>query len=87
MQVSAAERMREEARQKSDKISQTWEGRTQLVKQMMAAASAANDEKTARLRALRLEKERQEAQAGTKKAAAADPAPRPRRNVRRINCA
>jgi hypothetical protein len=84
MQLSAAERMREEARQKSDKISQTWEGRTQLVKEMMAAASAANDEKTARLRALRLEKERQETQAGAKKAAEA--APRPRKSVRRINC-
>ena len=40
---------------------QVWENRTQLVKQEMAAASAANDAKTARLKALRLEKEKQDA--------------------------
>jgi hypothetical protein len=35
----------------------TWERRTSLVKQQVAAESAANDAKTARLRALRLAKE------------------------------
>jgi hypothetical protein len=38
-----------------------WETRTQLVKSELAAASAANDAKTIRLKALRLEKERQDA--------------------------
>ena len=44
-----------------DSASQIWQTRTDLVKQEMAAASAAADAKTARLRALRLEKEAQEA--------------------------
>lgn len=40
-----------------------WETRTALVKKEMAAESAANDAKTARLKALRLEKEAQDAEA------------------------
>jgi hypothetical protein len=40
-----------------------WEQRTALVKQEMAAESAYNDAKTARLKALRLEKEAQDAEA------------------------
>ena len=42
---------------------QVWQTRTDLVKQEMAAASAAIDAKTARLKALRLEKEAQQAEA------------------------
>jgi len=38
-----------------------WERRTLLVKEELAAASAANDAKTVRLRALRLEKEQRDA--------------------------
>ncbi|HEX4177272.1 MAG TPA: hypothetical protein VHY57_02495 [Rhizomicrobium sp.] len=40
---------------------QAWERRTQMVKSEMAAASAATDAKTARLRALRLAKEAEDA--------------------------
>jgi len=43
-------------------LAHVWEQRTQLVKQEMAAASAASDAKTLRLRALRLEKEKQDAE-------------------------
>src|SRR3954465_11484915 len=46
-----------------DNASQIWQNRTDLVKQEQAAASAAADAKTARLKALRLEKEAQEAEA------------------------
>ena len=42
-------------------LSQAWQQRTELVKQELAAASAATDAKTARLRALRLAKEQEEA--------------------------
>lgn len=42
-------------------LSDAWEQRTQLVKQELAAANAATDIKTAKLRALRLAKEGQEA--------------------------
>jgi hypothetical protein len=78
--------MREASRQKAEKISHTWESRTQMVKDELAAASAANDAKTARLRALRLEKEAAEAAAGAKADDAA-PAPAKKKAVRRINCA
>ena len=44
-------------------LQNVWEQRTQLVKQELAAASAANDAKTMRLKALRLERERQQAEA------------------------
>jgi len=40
-----------------------WQSRTDLVKQEMATAKKAADVKTARLRALRLEKEAQDAEA------------------------
>jgi hypothetical protein len=52
-----------------------WETRTALVKQEMAAESAANDAKTARLKALRLEKEASDAEAARIAAANAPPAP------------
>jgi hypothetical protein len=44
-------------------VASAWEQRTLLVKQERAATNAANDAKTARLRALRLERDRQEANA------------------------
>ncbi len=43
-------------------LANAWEQRTLLVKEELAAARAASDAKTARLRALRLEKERLEAE-------------------------
>ena len=46
-----------------DGAMQVWQTRTDMVKQEMAAANAAADAKTARLKALRLEKEAQEAEA------------------------
>jgi hypothetical protein len=45
----------------TDALADAWERRTSFVRNEQAAASAANDAKTARLRALRLEKEKQEA--------------------------
>jgi hypothetical protein len=51
-----------------------WEQRTALVKQQVNAESAANDAKTIRLRALRLEKEKLDAEAA---AVAAKNAPPP----------
>ena len=44
-------------------LEQVWENRKTLVKKEMEAESAANDVKTAKLRALRLEKEAQDAEA------------------------
>jgi len=44
-------------------IFDAWEKRTELVKLQINAESAANDAKTARLRALRLEKEARDAEA------------------------
>ena len=49
-----------------------WEKRTELVKLQTNAESAANDAKTIRLKALRLEKEKQDAEE-----AAANPKPAP----------
>jgi hypothetical protein len=54
---------RRDAPRTVDGASQIWQNRTNMVKQEMAAASAAADAKTARLKALRLEKEAQEAEA------------------------
>lgn len=56
-----------------------WERRTLMVKAEQAAASAATDAKTARLRALRLEKEQQDA-ANPPPA----PAPRARKTIKRV---
>ena len=42
-------------------LSDAWEQRTKLVKQEQAATNAATEAKTARLRALRLEKEERDA--------------------------
>jgi len=86
---SAASRRREAASRTAQGAAQAWERRTKLVKDEMAAASAANDAKTARLRALRLEKEADDARAAKKaaqkagKTIAAAPAPK-KRSIRRI---
>lgn len=65
----------------ADGLFQVWQARTRMVKEELAAASAANDAKTARLKALRLEKEKQDAEA-----AAANPATAKKRTiVKRIN--
>lgn len=45
-----------------DNAARVWQERTDLVKHEMEVASAASDAKTARLKALRLEKEAQEAE-------------------------
>lgn len=66
-----------------DALASAWERRTQLVRQELAATSAANDAKTARLKALRLERDRQEVDASPKPAKTIDPA-RERKRVRRI---
>jgi hypothetical protein len=82
MSESLTSKKREAALRTANSAFQVWESRTQLVKQEMAAASAANDAKTARLKALRLEKEKLEAEE-----AAANPAPAPakkRATVKRI---
>jgi hypothetical protein len=44
-------------------LAEAWDRRTLLVKREVAAANAASDAKTARLKALRLEKEREEVEA------------------------
>jgi hypothetical protein len=62
-------------------LSDAWDRRTSLVKQEMAAASAASDAKTARLKALREEKERADAQAGPSVPELAAPV---RKRVKRI---
>jgi hypothetical protein len=66
-----------------DALASAWERRTQLVKQELAAASAASDAKTARLKALRLEKERQETIACAELEASAQPA-RQRKHFKRV---
>ena len=59
-------------------LEQVWENRKTLVKKEMEAESAANDAKTARLRALRLEREALEAEAA-RNAPTAEPKPRKRK--------
>lgn len=81
---SKASRQRDAAQRTQRGVAQVWEDRKEMVKQEMAAASAANDAKTARLKALRLEKEAQDAEAA--KAAGNGPkaaAPK-KKQVRRI---
>ena len=56
--------MGEAARRNADSYFAVWEKRTILVRQEVAAQSAANDAKTARLKLLRLEKEAIDAAAG-----------------------
>lgn len=83
MTESKAARLRDAAVRTTRGLDQVWENRKTLVRQEMAAESAANDAKTARLRALRLEKEAQEAEEKRLKGENAPPAPR-KRAVRRI---
>jgi hypothetical protein len=64
------------AQRSADLFFKAWESRTQLVKKELAAASAANDAKTTRLRALRLEKERQDAEEAAALTATASPNPK-----------
>ncbi len=81
-QPTQAARKRDASQRSADGISQVWETRKSLVMKELAAESAANDAKTVRLRALRLEKERQDAQeAGARGESAA--APR-KKSVKRI---
>lgn len=58
----------------TDTAADVWQTRTDLVKKQLAAESAANDAKTARLKALRLEKEAQDAEAARRA-----PAPKTRK--------
>lgn len=79
--MSDTSKKRDAALRTADGMFQVWQARTQMVKKELAAASAANDAKTARLKALRLEKEKQEAEE-----AAANPPPAPvkKRAVKRV---
>jgi hypothetical protein len=66
-----------------DTPGQVWQTRTDLVKQEMAAANAAIDAKTARLKALRLEKEAKDAEAARLAERDAPPAPAKKTRVKR----
>jgi hypothetical protein len=57
---------------------QVWQSRTDMVKKEMQAESAANDAKTARLKAQRLEKEAVDAEAARVASENAPPAPKKR---------
>jgi hypothetical protein len=63
-------------------VSEVWEKRTWLVKKELAAESAANDAKTARLRAMRLAKEAEDAEISRIAAKDAPPA-KARKRVKR----
>jgi len=84
MTQSKDARQREGVSRTMRAVEQVWESRTALVKQEMAAESAANDAKTARLRALRLEKEKQDAEAKSLKGADTPASAPKKRAVRRI---
>jgi hypothetical protein len=64
-------------------VFEAWEKRTELVKLQTNAESAANDAKTKRLKALRLEKEAQDAEAARIAAENAPPAPVKKRTAKR----
>jgi hypothetical protein len=66
---------RKPAPRTADGVMQALDKRTELVKREVAAANAATDAKTARLKALRLEKEAQDAEAAR---LAAEKAPPPK---------
>ena len=64
MEVSISSPPRKDAsRRNADRHFAAWQQRTSQVKQQMATESAANDAKTARLKALRLAKEEEDRQA------------------------
>lgn len=71
---SAAGRKRDAMMRTANGAFQAWQDRTDLVKSERAATNAANDAKTARLKALRLEKEEQDAKDAAALKAAAPPA-------------
>jgi hypothetical protein len=73
-----------DAQRTANGIFQAWEKRTALVKQQSTAENAATDAKTARLKALRLEKEAQDAEAARIAAENAPPAPVKKRAKRKI---
>ncbi len=81
---SAAGRKRDAMMRTANGAFQAWQDRTDLVKQERAATNAANDAKTARLKALRLEKEKQDAEEAAVKAASAPPTPAKKKAVKRI---
>jgi hypothetical protein len=64
-------------------VFEAWDKRTELVKQQIRAESAATDAKTARLRALRLAKEAEDAQAARLAAESAPPPPAAKKRVKR----
>ena len=68
------------ARKKAQSHFDIAEQRTNLVKQMVQAESAANDAKTAKLKALRLAKEEAD-RAAAAAAPAAEPAKKPRKKI------
>ena len=63
MSETKASQRRDSAQRTAQGIFEVWEKRTQLVKKELAAASTALDVKTVRLRALRLAKEAEDAEA------------------------
>jgi hypothetical protein len=69
IEKSHTSQQKEAARRNANNHFAVWEERTALVKQQVSAESAANDAKTAKLRALRLAKEEED-----RKTAAAAPA-------------
>jgi len=77
--MSGAERQRQSAQRTANGVFKAWEDRTNLVKNMAAEERAATDAKTAKLRALRLAKEKEDAEA-----AAAAPVLIKKKPVRRI---
>ena len=74
MNKTKASSQREASLRTAQGLSQVWEDRKALVKRELEAESVANDVKTAKLRALRLEKEALEAEA-----AKAEPPPAPKK--------
>jgi hypothetical protein len=79
MPETKAARQRAAAVRTARGLDQVWENRKSLVKTEMAAENAANDAKTARLRALRLEKEALEAEAARNA-----PPPEPKTRKRKV---
>ena len=73
-----------DAQRTANGIFQAWEKRTALVKQQSTAENAATDAKTARLKALRLEKEALDVEAARIAAENAPPAPVKKRAKRKL---
>ena len=73
-----------DAQRTANGVFAAWEKRTALVKQQANAHSDASDAKTIRLKALRLEKEAQDAEAARIAAENAPPAPVKKRAKRKL---